>query len=82
MTLREADRRVREVLKGVLMLVPGLLVLWGIAAFATGDRPLLGALIVLGYIVVCCGIGYGYGYSRSRARGLALTAPPADSNWG
>ena len=80
MTLRESDRPVREVLKGVLMLVPGLLVLWGIATFATGDRPLLGGLIVLGYIVVWCGIGYGY--SRSRARVRAATAPTADSNWG
>ena len=82
MTLREADRRVREVLKGVLMLVPGLLVLWGIATFASGDRPVLGALIALGYFVVCCGIGFGYGYSRSRARVRAATAPTADSNWG
>ena len=73
MTLREAGRRAREVLKAVLVLAPGLLVLWGIATFATGDRPVLGALIAIGYFVVCCGIGFGY--SRSRARGRAVTAP-------
>jgi hypothetical protein len=74
-TLREADRRAREVLKAVIVLAPGLLVLWGIATFATGDRPVLGALIAIGYFVVCCGIGFGYGFSRSRARGRAVTAP-------
>jgi hypothetical protein len=71
MSLREAGRRAREVLKAVLVLAPGLLVLWGIATFATGDRPVLGALITIGYFVVCCGIGFGY----SRARGRAVTAP-------
>jgi hypothetical protein len=75
MTLREADRRAREVLKAVLMLAPGLLVLWGIATWATGDRPMLGALIAIGYFVGCCGIGVGYSHSRSRARGRAVTAP-------
>jgi len=80
MTLREADRRAREVLKAVLALAPGLLFLWAIATFATGERPVLGALIALGYFALCCGIGYSY--SRSRARVRAVTAPPADSNWG
>jgi hypothetical protein len=73
MTLREAGRRAREVLKAVLMLAPGLLVLWGIATLATGDRPVLGALITIGYFVVCCGIGFGY--SRSRAGARAMPAP-------
>ena len=73
MRLRGTDRRAPEVLKAVLALAPGLLLLWGIATFATGDRPVLGALIAIGYFGVCCGIGFGY--SRSRARGRAVIAP-------
>ena len=71
MSLREAGRRAREMLKAVVVLAPGLLVLWGIATFAIGNRPVLGAFVALGYFSMCCGIGYGY--SRSRARVRAVT---------
>ena len=71
MTLREADRQARKVLKAVLTLAPGLLVLWVLATFATGHRPVLGAFIVLGYFGTCCGIGYGY----SRARAVMQASP-------
>ena len=77
MTLREAERRAREVLKAVLALAPGLLVLWILATFAIGHRPVLGAFLALGYFGMCCGIGYGF--SRSRARVRAVTTPvPVD----
>ena len=71
MMLREADRRARKVLKAVLTLAPGLLVLWGIATLAIGNRPVLGAFVVLGYFGACCGIGYG----RSRARAVMQASP-------
>ena len=75
MTLGEADRRAREVLKAVLSLAPGLLVLWGIATFAIGNRPVLGAFVALGYFSMCCGIGYGYSRSRARVRAVTEASP-------
>ena len=88
MTLREADERVRKALWGflkpVLTIGPGLLVAWGIATFATGDRPLLGAFIVLGFIALCAGIGFVVALRRSKrtsAEVPAATPTSSISDW-
>lgn len=73
--LGEVDRRGREVVKAVLALAPGLLVLWAIATFATGNRPVLGAFVALGYFGMCCGVGYGYSRSRARVRTVTEASP-------